>query len=274
MIKYIIHTGDIHIRNHRRMDEYQEKLQEFIDKCKEICEDKGADKVAIVIAGDLLHSKTDISPEAYAMSSWLLGELDKICKTLVIAGNHDKIENNDRLDPLTAIFSMCNFKQTYYLDKVLDYQSGCLEEDGVVWCLYSSFDNFNKPNIEEMKISTPDATYIGLFHGEINSAKTDAGYQSENGFDGSYFDGLNFCLMGHIHKRQIIKYEGIKLAYCGSLIQQDYGENLSKHGFLLWDIESESFKEYDLDNKDYGYYTFKILNSEDIEKDNEDILNL
>lgn len=274
MIKYIIHTADIHIRNHRRMEEYQNKLQWFIDECKNICCEHDPNEVAVVISGDLLHSKTDISPEAYAMASWLLNCLDETCKTIVIAGNHDKIENNDRLDPLTAIFSMCNFKQTYYLDKELNYQSGCLIDDNIIWCLYSSFDNFNKPNIDEIKISNPDSVYIGLFHGEVKSSKTDAGYQSSIGFDASYFDGLNFCLMGHIHKRQTIDYEGIKLVYPGSLIQQDHGENLSNHGYLLWNVYEETFESKNFTEDSYGFYTFEIKKIEDLDENNEELINL
>lgn len=274
MIKYIIHTADIHIRNHRRMEEYQIKLQWFIDECKKVCEGHNSDEVAIVISGDLLHSKTDISPEAYATASWLLNSLDNICKTIIIAGNHDKIDNNDRLDPLTAIFSMCNFKQTYYIDKELNYQSGCLIDDNVIWCLYSSFDNFNKPNIDEIKISNPDSVYIGLFHGEIKSSKTDAGYQSSNGLNASYFDGLDFCLMGHIHKRQTIEYDGVKLVYPGSLIQQNHGENLSNHGYLLWDIDNMAFKPINLSDNDYGFYTFSIKSIVDLENNDEELINL
>ena len=274
MIKYIIHTADIHIRNHRRMEEYQIKLQWFIDECKKVCEEHNSDEVVIVISGDLLHSKTDISPEAYATASWLLNSLDKICKTIIIAGNHDKIDNNDRLDPLTAIFSMCNFKQTYYIDKELNYQSGCLIDDNVIWCLYSSFDNFNKPNIDEIKISNPDSTYIGLFHGEIKSSKTDAGYQSSNGLNASYFDGLDFCLMGHIHKRQTIEYDGVKFVYPGSWIQQNHGENLSNHGYLLWDIDNMAFKAINLSDNDYGFYTFSIKSIDDLENNDEELINL
>ena len=36
MIKKIIAVSDIHIRNLRRSDEYQEKLQKFLDECKKI----------------------------------------------------------------------------------------------------------------------------------------------------------------------------------------------------------------------------------------------
>jgi len=274
MIKHIIHTADIHIRNHRRMEEYQTNLQWFIEKCKEFCSNNNPDETRIVITGDLFHSKSDLSPECYTMGAWFLRELDGICKTILIAGNHDITDNTDRLDPLTAMFSMCKFKQVYYLDKELEYQSGCIVDDNIVWCLYSVFDNFSKPNIDEIKISNPDKTYVALYHGDIISARTDAGYQSMNGLNASYFDGVDFGLFGHIHKRQTIKYEGIPLVYCGSLIQQDHGENMSSHGFLVWDTEEVSFSSVENENKEYGYYTFKIDDIEDLEMDDEEIINL
>ena len=65
------------------------------------------------------------------------------------------IGNTERLDPLSAIFSMCKFKQTTYLDLELDYESNYLVDDNIVWCLYSAFDNFSRPNIEEAKIKKP-----------------------------------------------------------------------------------------------------------------------
>jgi DNA repair exonuclease SbcCD nuclease subunit len=274
MIKYIIHTGDIHIRNNRRMDEYKTKLQWFIDKCTKFCKEHNPEEVRIVVAGDIVHSKTELSPECYTMVSWFFNELDNICKTIVIAGNHDKIQNFDRLDPLTAIFNMCNFKQVYFLDMETGYASDCFSDDNVIWCLYSCFDNFAKPPIKEAAISSPNSALIGLFHGELTSSKTDTGYVSSEGIDPSYFADVDFALMGHIHKRQCIDYEGTKLVYCGSLVQQDHGENLSKHGFLIWDIESQTYQEVDYSDENYGFYTFKIKNEEDIEKDEEEILNL
>jgi DNA repair exonuclease SbcCD nuclease subunit len=95
-----------------------------------------------------------------------------------------------------------------------------------------------------------------------------------NGLNASYFDNVDFGLFGHIHKRQTIKYEGIPLVYCGSLIQQDHGENMSSHGFLVWDTEEVSFSSVENENKEYGYYTFKIDDIEDIEMDDEEIINL
>lgn len=276
MIKKIIHTGDIHIRNLRRMDEYQSMLQKFIDECTELGQTYG-DEMRIVVAGDIVHNKLDISGEGYLLAAWFLRELDKIAKTFVIAGNHDlNMGNLSRLDPLTAIFSMCNFNQTYYLDQLLEYNSGCIVDDNVVWCLYSSFDSFAKPDINAIKLQNSDKnlTYVGLFHGMLNGAKTDTGYAVENGYDASYFDGLDFALLGHIHKRQTIKYNGIPLVYCGSLIQQDHGENISNHGYLLWDIETQTFEEKNIANEEYGFYTFAINSIDDIDEDKEEILNL
>jgi DNA repair exonuclease SbcCD nuclease subunit len=274
MVKKIIAVSDIHIRNLRRNDEYQEKLQTFIDKCKEIASEYDSSEVRIVIAGDILHNKTDISPEAYLMCSWLLKKLGEIATTIVIAGNHDISKNEQRLDPITSIFSMSNFENVYYLDKELEYVSGCLEDDNIIWCLYSSFDGFARPEIDEYRIQSPDSTYVGLFHGDLKGSKTDVGYQSENGFSPSYFDGLDFCIMGHIHRRQCEKYEGIPLVYCGSLIQQDFGENLSKHGFVVWDVESETYEEVDFTDEKYGFYNFTINSEDDIKEDREELINL
>lgn len=273
MIKKIIHTGDIHIRNYKRLDEYQEQLQKFIDSCKEVVSQYTPEEVRIVIAGDIVHSKTELSPECYTLTSWFLKQLDTICKTIVIAGNHDITQNLQRLDPLSVIFSMCKFKQVYYLDKELDYQSGIVEDDNIMWCLYSSFDNFNKPGEIEM-LDRQCKTFVGLFHGDLKSAKTDVGYVSESGLDGKYFSDVDFCLMGHIHKRQCIKQDGIPLVYCGSLIQQDFGENLSCHGYLLWDVEDRTYVDVDIKNDNYGFYTFSISSEDDLEENKEEIINL
>ena len=276
MITKIIACADIHIRNLRRQKEYQEQLKKFIEECQKICnESKNEGEVRIVIAGDLLQNKLDISGEGYTIASWFLKKLDKIAKTYVIAGNHDMNMNNvERMDPISAIFKMCQFDQTYYLDKELDYESGCLHDDNVVWCLYSSFDKLSRPNIEDMKVHYPDCTYIALYHGEVKNAKTDTGYVHENGAEASLFEGVDFGILGHIHKRQCLTYNGIPLVYCGSLIQKDHGENLSSHGYVLWDVKEQDYKCIDIPNENHGYYTFKINGIEDIENDKEEIINL
>ena len=82
-----------------------------------------------------------------------------------------------------------------------------------------------------------------------------------------YYIGLK------IRKRNIMKKK-IKIkkitpiVYSGSLIQQDFGENVSGHGFLLWDVPTLGFTEVDLNN-DYGFYKFTVNSVDDVENDKE-----
>ena len=88
------------------------------------------------------------------------------------------------------------------------------------------------------------------------------------------FDGCDFAIVGHIHKRQELTYNGIPIVYCGSLIQQDHGENISGHGYVVWDVDTEKFEEKDIANDEFGYYTFSIENANDIDDNKEQIINL
>lgn len=49
----------------------------------------------------------------------------------------------------------------------------------------------------------------------------------------------------------------IKGAYSGSLIQQNFGESVENHGYLLWNIEDNSYEEINIDN-DYKFITVYI----------------
>lgn len=277
MIKYIFQIGDIHIKNLRRLSEYKEQLSKFIKQVEDFIEEKKLtiDEVRIVVTGDLLHNKLDISGEGYLLAHWFLSKLDNICKTIVIAGNHDiNMLNKSRVDPITTIFKMSNFKLTHYLDYETSFKSACIEDDNIIWCLFSIFDNFSKPNIKETRLNYKDKTYVGLFHGEIKNSVTNTGFVSENGYESSYFSGIDFGLLGHIHKRQEIQYDGIKLLYCGSLIQQNHGENISGHGYSIWDVEKQTHKDIDLENNDNGFYTFVLNGDTDISENKEEIINL
>jgi DNA repair exonuclease SbcCD nuclease subunit len=81
---------------------------------------------------------------------------------------------------------------------------------------------------------------------------------SSRHFKPEIFDGYDLALLGDIHKRQeIISEKGCKIVYAGSLVQQNFGESLDKHGFLAWDLDTMTYEEIDIQN-DYGYYTMNI----------------
>jgi DNA repair exonuclease SbcCD ATPase subunit len=55
----------------------------------------------------------------------------------------------------------------------------------------------------------------------------------------------------------MISPSGCKVVYAGSLVQQNFGETLDKHGFLAWDLDTMTYEEIDIKN-DYGYYTLDV----------------
>jgi DNA repair exonuclease SbcCD nuclease subunit len=275
MVKHIISISDIHVRNFKRMEETQEFLSKLVDYCNDFIKTHNPKETRIVIAGDLFDQKITVSNESKILISWLLKRLNKIATTYVICGNHDYLMNNSsRVCSLTPIFAMSNFDNCKYLDQELTYMSGIYEDDNIAWCLFSTFDDFNRPEIDTYKMQNPDKVLVGLIHADINGAKTDVGRVTDKGLNADFFSGLDFVISGHIHKRQEIKKNGVKIVYCGSLIQQDMGENISGHGGVIWNVEKKEWEPFDLDRGEYGFYKFVIDDITDIEEDREKILNL
>ena len=68
----IAHISDVHIRKTRRHEEYRIVLDNLISSLESFAIDR------IVVAGDLLHNKTDLSPEAVHLASQYLDALSNI----------------------------------------------------------------------------------------------------------------------------------------------------------------------------------------------------
>lgn len=259
MIKKITHIADLHIRLYKRHQEYREQFIKFLDLQRELNPDR------IVIAGDIVHSKNQMTPELIELVAWFLTECAKIAPTVIIPGNHDLLVNNlDRMDALSPILNaLQNDRIKYYT------HTGCHLDDNVVWCIYSQLEGNIRPGIEEARKEHGDKQYIGIYHDPIVGLKTDVGYEFEEGQSVDIFDGLDYTLCGDIHKRQVLKNsQGRPVIMVGSTIQQGFGESHDKHGYCVIDLENDEYEFVDIDS-DYGYYTFKIDSIEDITKDKE-----
>lgn len=272
-VKKIITCGDIHIRNFVRQEEYGEQLTKFIDKCREIADDYEREEVRIVIVGDILHQKNNISPELITIVSAFIRQLEEVANVVMIAGNHDLLENNtSRKDAISGIFDTAQFQNAFLLDSELDYQSGYVVDNNITWCVYSIYDGYSKPDIAKARKDLPNNKIIGLYHGMIVGASLNNGSVVDSGVDGDVFGGCDCVMAGHIHKRQELKRGDVPIVYCGSLLQQTFGETVTQHGFSVWDVESMEHTFIDLET-DYGLYDMEISNIEDIENDNERIVN-
>ena len=279
MVKKIIACSDIHIRNLKRMDETFELLGKFIAKCIKIQYDNKLerDEMRIVVAGDLFENKISVSNEANIAASWFLTHLSDICDVIVVCGNHDYLANNkNRVDSITPIVSIAKNERVRYIDSELMFESGYIVDDNIVWCLYSTFDDFNTPDVTELEIDYPDNDFVkvGLIHGDINGAVSDTNRVTDKGLDPNTFSDMDFVIAGHIHKHQEIKKNGVKIVYCSSLIQQNNGESIHGHGYVVWDTETCDYEFMELENEKYGFFKFRINDISDIEEDKEVLVNL
>jgi DNA repair exonuclease SbcCD nuclease subunit len=246
--------------------EYRAICENFIDQMKLIKPDR------IVIAGDLVHSRNQISPELVNEVSWFLNECSKVCGRLVIIpGNHDIVEQNkQRMDAITPIIKTLNVPNIDYYIK-----SDVYTDENISWVVCSIFDNNMLP--EKIMVNTyPDKLKIGLYHGIINGATNNLGFKFLHGSDVDKFDVCDIVLCGDIHKRQVLQTrKGVKVIMPGSFIQQDFSETVSEHGYNLIKINGnvvESFSFTDIENP-IKYLNFKINDFEDIEDGSEILTN-
>jgi len=180
-------------------DEYKEVFEQFISEIKDYCKDFEYDEARIVIVGDLVHQKITISNEQLLLTTWFLQQLVEVAPLVIVAGNHDLLENNkDRMDSISPMIQLINNPNIRFYK-----ESECYLDDNIVWCNYSTFEHNEKPDIElGRKQYGDDKTYIGLFHAPIAGATTDIGYTfDDNHTQLNHFDGCDMVLLGDIHKR-------------------------------------------------------------------------
>ena len=273
MIKKVIHLADIHIRPYQRLEEYTNKLNDLKENIKGLINSYDKEEVRIVISGDIVHSKNQISNELIAFVSSWIRELEDFGRVIVISGNHDLVvDNKSRIDTLTAIFTAANFQNSIHLDSYLGYDSGIIVEDNVTWALYSIFTDYKRPNIEQAKEDYPNNIVIGLYHGTVVGATLNNGTVMDSGTSCDEFEGCDFVMAGDIHKRQVIKRGDCEIVYPGSLIQQTFGETVTQHGFAVWDLEKKTYEFVDLP-LDYELYDFEIKSPEDLDENKEILIN-
>ena len=242
-LKHIHHISDIQIRNLKRHKEYEQVFSRLYKKVSE-----NSENAVAYIGGDIAHSKCDMSPELVHQLSELFRNLADVVPTIIIAGNHDcNLNNRSRLDVLTPIVNNLKHPNLHYLKDSGVYK--CADVSFVVWDCWSDEKDFITSDQVE------GDTKVVLFHGTVDKAETDLGFRLPSDVHISKFDGYDMGLLGDIHKRQFVNKEET-IAYCGSLVQQNHGEEIGK-GYLLWDVPSRTSEYIEIPN-DYGYYTIEI----------------
>ena len=229
----IIQISDVHVRNFQRHDEFRKLFDCLYASLREKKPDH------IVITGDSAHSKTHVSAELFQILSNFFTSLSEIAPLHLILGNHDlSLANLSRLDVVTPIVNALNN------DKIKYYKhSGVYPvDDEHNFVVFSCVDEKNWPNENNIP---KDKINIGLYHGMVKGAMYQNGQIVENCEHTvkQFLKITDYLMLGDIHKMQFLDFRQ-KAAYCGSILQQNFGEGLNK-GYLLWDIESSDKHEVD-----------------------------
>ena len=249
-IRKIYHIADVHIRNLKRHSEYREVFERLY---KYISDTKTNDSI-IVLAGDIVHAKTDMTPEVIEMTQTFLKTLSDLLPTILIPGNHDaNLNNPSRMDALTPIVNALGHPNLHYLR-----DNGVWKMGGISFSHSSVFGD-TKDIIPASEVSGDFK--IALYHGAVDKVKTEQGFEIQNkNVNVDSFNGYDLVLLGDIHvPNQSLNSDGT-VRYCGSTIMQNHSEaKYPDHGILVWDVDSKSSEFVPIHN-DYGYVTVDVEN--------------
>ena len=211
-----IHTADIHLgvvpdKDKSWSGERAEEIKDSFDRLLDVAEERKVD--LLLVAGDLFHApptQNDLQNLDYKLSKL------SVTKTIIIAGNHDYIENGSPADRY-------EFKSKTVLIPRDSFGNVFIKDINTCVTGFSFGKNeYTKSVYENIGPQKPGAINILLAHGgdekhiPINFRKL-----ADAGFD--------YCALGHIHKpRHIVKN---KMAYPGSLEPIDRTET-GRHGFI------------------------------------------
>jgi DNA repair exonuclease SbcCD ATPase subunit len=247
-IKYIIHTGDIHIRLFEREEEYKSVFNRFYEDLK----GRNLNKTnsVIVITGDIMHDKENLHPTSLELCTNFLSNLSSITNIILIAGNHDMCDNNPNINTLKSIISTNFFthNKIYFIDDNTIYLY-----NNIIFGLTKVYDLKITPCVLSEEYSKK--IKIGLYHGRVISYlnENEMFFVKDDCVNYKDFKDYDYVLLGDIHQQQYLNEEKT-IAYCGSLIQQNKSEAINK-GYLLWNLKKKSSEFIIIPN---DYVTLKI----------------
>lgn len=221
----IIHMADIHIRTLSRHDEYKIVFDRLYEDIKKKSANKNETTIA-VIAGDVVHAKTDITPELIEMTSSFLSSVADIVPTLVIPGNHDaNLSNKSRMDALEPICKLINHEDLFYFKESTVFQIG---QCNFAHC--SQYDD-NPDDWPRPPFSNVSGTKnIAIYHGAIDNSTTDVGYEIDSGLTVQPFLGYDIVLLGDIHKAQAVSSYRVERK---RVSRKEYEDVYKKRGWII-----------------------------------------
>ena len=243
-IQVIYHISDLHIENNSNT--YEEYNYVF-DKLFELLKNEKEKKKILVITGDILHERTKLYTETILYTWEMLKKFAKLLPIIMIPGNHDiNMRNRSKNDGLTGIIfdRRTNEMDIHYL-----LEGGLYKYSNILFCVHSLYD---KLTINYNKIKSDNLIKIALYHGIVDGAVVDAGFEVSKNKSLREFYDYDYTLLGDIHLTKFLKPN---IGYAGSLITQNYGEGDSEHGCIRWDLKTQKHEFIPIKN----IYAYKVI---------------
>ena len=227
IIKNILHISDIHIRNGDIESSRYAEYSEVFDNLKEYIASINYRECVAVMTGDVFHIKNHLDSLSVTLFHKLLKNIVEYMPIYIIQGNHDFIK--DAIETTSVIKSLLSGNvdsRIALIDREGYYVAGEHENRKLIQSKFTNDGNL----IANININ---GKVVTLFHGDVPKK-----------YSMDLFSASDFLLLGDIHLRQYS--ESAKRGYAGSLIQQNFGEELFRHGGLLWNIEDGTVAEFNI----------------------------
>lgn len=260
VIKRIFHISDFHIRNGDEIaSRYQEYNSVFDNLFISIKNNINIlwlkpEEYLIILTGDIFHNKNIIGNYGLTLYKKLITNLTNIGRTIIFHGNHDK--NQNELTQPSLVSSTMEIENLIILKNT---QSFIIDNIGFSYVsIDDTLDTFktcgriNTADLPSFPLFSEDVKYkIALFHGTFGNVKLYNGTITNDlhtPYPFEWIKEFDLALLGDIHLRQTAIYKNTLWGYAGSLIQQNFGEDIINHGYLIWDIKNRSIQEVNVCN--------------------------
>lgn len=220
--------------NIRYIDIFSEKIIEIVTN---LCKKHGTEFMC-VFGGNILDTYERIHQIPYKRAILLFEQLTKLCKVVVLVGNSDYINNKQFMSDDHWMLPLKYMKNIYIVDKVADSENIIPDSSfKFMFVPYVPVGRF----MEALEYSERDwrCNDCIFAHQEFRDCLTDNGEISLRGDKWSSHYPL--VVSAHFHTSQRPKSN---IVYSGSVLQENFAEEVNKSGVLLIDFEQKGDNKF------------------------------
>ena len=225
-------TADLHAHNYTQYSGVAESglnsrldwILRTLDMIVEKCVQRGVD--AIVIAGDLFHSRKSIDITVLESVYKRIESID--FPVYIIKGNHDIAESINKRTSVRIFSKVAKVVTTARIVNIAGTRVGIVPWTDSAKAVSKIVDEFNKQGVHYV------IGHLGMRSGTVGSHD----YVMEGSIEPSVFRKFKWTALGHYHKHQKLKHN---IYYVGSPLQHTWGDAGDEKGFMIFDGDKPEF---------------------------------